>query len=591
MTKKGMGPSSGRSSHSVLRFALTSAILTLLIAGGPTAAEQPASDVDQGCYPGQALSRHGAWPSGIEGPVDKTTGVAFYWNTRYVDLLLDIMESTAPSPFEVQQVGSTWRGKEIRAVHVRVPAVQSQRPDDAELPSLLVECNMHGREWLAMESCASFLWHLLAAYLEDPAQVLGLIQQVQLYVIPVANPDGRNFDDNFFPLGYWWSSPLHHHNSQWFHEKDVYGWRTNRQPVVCLPHAFGLNLGIDLARNFSCRWKQASSDCLSLGYRGRYPFQAPEAAALRRFVNNRTVSMSLHVHSAASRFEVPSEGIAEAGDMRDGFIHRWNKALDTVPAERYPYVELTNQQVSGWGVGQFSGWMIGKSNNKTEGEKDLDHGTRRRINAFLLELPPPCDTKDQCSLPYQGSPYDNGGNLFHPSAPAIIKDVVPAFIEALEFFVAQAQFPWCAIDRNTLEPGSCVDVGLTGSKIAAATHDIGILGWRDTGTECYEAALAGSYGAVYRIQNFDTGSPVSVDVEVEVASKTFTGETYFVDHTFTTTHNLAPGGSDVGEVADSLFTYTGARDYRVKIRILNALPDNEPMNDLHVFKFRVFSIP
>ena len=56
----------------------------------------------------------------------------------------------------------------------------------------------------------------------------------------------------------------------------------------------------------------------------------------------------------------------------------------------------------------------------------------------------------------------------------------------MTFFVKQAEYPWCAIDPVTFDPGSCDDVGLTGSKIAAGTHEIGLLDWLDTGADAAE---------------------------------------------------------------------------------------------------------
>ena len=87
-------------------------------------------------------------------------------------------------------------------------------------------------------------------------------------------------------------------------------------------------------------------------------------------------------------------------------------------------------------------------------------------------------------------------------------------------------------------------------------------------------------------------APVTVDVEVEVASKPVASSSYAVDQVFTTTHALPAGGSDVGEAADSLFAYTSELDYRVTITILNAgLVDTEHRNDKHLFKFRVHAPP
>ncbi len=593
------------------------AVVVLLLAGGPVSAEEArqrtaprpvtVEGLSEPAAPGGAdfidlmtaigrldLTARQMPPGGKlvpQVPVIPGTPVALYQSTTRVKEVTDGL-AAFPDLFEIQKVGYTAWGDEIRAVHVRVPQEEPARPDDAERPTLLVECNMHGREWLAMENCTRFLERLFAAYYYYPLLTLDFMRHVNLYVLPATNPDGRNVDDLWFleDSGTLWSSPIHFRRDEFWHGEDgLDGWRPNFQLVDCAPSLFfGKNFGIDLARNFSTRWTNASSDCMTNGYRGEYPFQAPEAAALRRFVNNRTVSMSLHVHSHAARFEVPNQNKSQAVAMRNNFIDQWNIALGGLPD--FGAVDLESNGPLGGGAGQFSGWLSERSDYGDQ----LDEETHRAINIFFLELPPDCKNfnPSSCPDPYYGSVYDvwadDESNAYHPTGTAIIEDVMPAFVSGLAFFVKQAQYPWCAINPD-LTPGSCSDVGLTGSKIAADTHGIGALGWVDTGTEVYETAPPGSYGAVYRIQNFDTLGPVIADLEVEVASRPAASSLLFsVDHTFTTTHHLPPGGSAVGEAADSFYAYVSDRDYRVTIKIAStSFNDGESANDEHVFKFRV----
>ncbi len=589
MPRKARCPFAGFSVDAPARGALPLAVVVLLLAGGPARAEEshqrttprPITErLSEPAGPGATDFMNLGKPLPLV-PVDPDTGVVLYQSTNSVEWVTDAIAAYGSDLFEVQKVGYSWWGEEIRAIHVRVPQEEPARPDDAERPTLLVECNMHGREWLAMESCTRFLERLWTAYYYYPVLTLDFMRHVNLYVLPVTNPDGRNVDDVWFldDIATPWSSPIHYLSSDYWHGTGgLDGWRPSFQLVDCAAGPFhGWNFGIDLARNFSTRWIDASSDCMSQSYRGEYPFQAPAAAALRQFVNNRTVSMSLHVHSAAARFEVPNQSKPEAVAMRDGFIDRWNGALGALPD--YEVVALESTAPLGGGAGQFSGWLSESSDYSGQ----LDEGTHRAVNIFYLELPPDPGL-------YYGSAYDvwidSESNPFHPTAPAIIEDVIPAFVAAMTFFVKQAQYPWCAIDPGTFNPGSCSDVGLTGSKIAADTHEIGVLDWVDTGTEVYETAPPGSYGAVYRIQNFDTSAPVTADVQVEVVSRPSASSAYVVDQIFTTTHNLPAGGSGVGEAADSLFAYASDRDYRVTITILG-FAGSESDNDEHVFKFRV----
>ena len=67
--------------------------------------------------------------------------------------------------------------------------------DNYDKNSILIECGMHPREWLASESCL-----LLAKYLADnranaATVVPELLDHVDVWVIPITTPSGRVIDD------------------------------------------------------------------------------------------------------------------------------------------------------------------------------------------------------------------------------------------------------------------------------------------------------------------------------------------------------------------------------------------------------------
>lgn len=509
--------------------------------------------------------------------------LGLYQNVRLINLVLDIISDNYTFLFSVETIGFTPQGNPIRAVHVYVPTL-GPRPDDAERPGLFVECNMHGREWAAGESCIRFIERLLAAWILFPIQTILYLQDVHLWIVPMVNPDGRIQDDPAYNAdpSELWSDPLWYWNNTFWHNGDVSGWRQNVQWVDCDDHTDGYNYGIDLARNFSSGWTDASANCLSNQYRGGYPFQAVEANIMRQFVNNRMISMSLTVHSFGGSIRSLFDGYDPVKNIRDNFKDYWNDALSYLPNDDFLVIKLDTDGPAGGGYGQFSSWLAGRSN--TSGELDFD--TRRRINSFYLELAPNPNS-------YYGSSYQDadgdGSNSFHPSAAAFITDMSKAFMPALAYFIRQAQYPWCDIDPVTLLPNNCADVGLTGSKIAAGTHAIGVLSFLYTGTSSYEWTAEGTYGAVYRVQNFYTTEDVEVEVEVKIESKNIDETEFIVEEIFTHTHMLGPGEYAVGGADDSFHYYQADKDYKVTITLCvpETTDDNIPGNNKHVFRFRV----
>lgn len=106
--------------------------------------------------------------------------------------------------------------------------------DNYDKNSILIECGMHPREWLASESCL-----LLAKFLADnrtnaTTVVPELLDHVDVWVIPITTPSGRVIDDqNGGDPNLFFDDPLY----------EGKGWRGNGDTRLC-------NMGVNVARNF-----------------------------------------------------------------------------------------------------------------------------------------------------------------------------------------------------------------------------------------------------------------------------------------------------------------------------------------------------
>lgn len=184
------------------------------------------------------------------------------WFSEYRDLptihaYLDTLAQLRPDLAQVETVGSSLEGRLLRALHVRG---KGQRRF-----GMVVDGGLHAREWIAMAVSTCVADRLLRGYDQDE-RIRDFVDQSELWVLPVANPDGYVHS---------WKS-------------DRY-WRKNRRD----------GHGVDLNRNFGLAWGgDGSSDKPSSQvYRGEGPFSEPESAALRDLMVAHDIDAHIDFHS------------------------------------------------------------------------------------------------------------------------------------------------------------------------------------------------------------------------------------------------------------------------------------------------------
>lgn len=156
------------------------------------------------------------------------------------------------------ELGLSLEGRLIRGIRITNPGADDR-------PVVVVQSCQHAREWISVMS-TMFAAEQFAAAAEG-TELDVLLDQVELVVVPVANPDGYVYS--------------------W--EVDRF-WRKNRRD----------GQGVDTNRNWSVAWggEGASADPAAENYRGQAPFSEPEPVAMRDFVEGdpRVVAL-LDVHS------------------------------------------------------------------------------------------------------------------------------------------------------------------------------------------------------------------------------------------------------------------------------------------------------
>jgi len=198
--------------------------------------------------------------------------------TSYNELLdiLDEMKSLYPNLISTKQsISETQTTIEGRPIYfVRI----SDNPEiDEEEPEVLYDGIHHSREPVSMMSILYYMWYLLENYADDP-EVKNLVDNMELYFVPMINPDGYLYNESTNPNG----GGL---------------WRKNRR------NNGNGTFGVDINRNYGFNWgiddTGSSSNPGSNTYRGTEAFSEPETQMMRDFIlaHDFKVAINNHVYS------------------------------------------------------------------------------------------------------------------------------------------------------------------------------------------------------------------------------------------------------------------------------------------------------
>ena len=198
-----------------------------------------------------------------------------YFNLQEMLNQLDSMRLFYPGLISVKADAGNNPTIEGRTIYyVRI----SNNPDQTTTkPKVFYNALIHAREPMGMQQLVYFMWYLLENY-STSDEIKYLVDNLQLYFIPVVNPDGYEFNHTSFPSGGGM-------------------WRKNRRDNG------GGNIGVDLNRNFGYKWGYdntgSSPDPSNETYRGTGPFSEPETQVIRDFstANVWTLSQNYHTYS------------------------------------------------------------------------------------------------------------------------------------------------------------------------------------------------------------------------------------------------------------------------------------------------------
>lgn len=189
-----------------------------------------------------------------------------YKDPAGVAAALTNLQGRFPGLALVQSIGSSIEGRPIQAVKIS-DNVASSEPDEG---AIVLIATQHAREWLAEETALFVAEKILERYGTD-ATVHADVDRLEIFIIPVANPDGFAFA---------WADG---------DNDGVAEWRKNRRLNP------GGSFGVDLNRNWGFQWGAVPAPTDVNGsygsatetvdvYYGTGPFSEPETQAVRNLL-------------------------------------------------------------------------------------------------------------------------------------------------------------------------------------------------------------------------------------------------------------------------------------------------------------------
>lgn len=212
----------------------------------------------------------GAFP--VTDPANWQEGsmAGFYTYQEFQDEL-DSMASKYPNLITTKSPISTFTSIEGRPIYwVRIS--DNPNSDEAEEEVLYTSLH-HAREPASLSQLVFYMWWMLENYGTN-AEVTYLIDETEMYFVPMINPDGYVYNETTDPSG----GGMH---------------RKNRRNVGTS------NKGVDLNRNYSYHWNESgtSPNPNNDTYAGTAAFTEPETQAIKWFCENHDFQFAFNAHT------------------------------------------------------------------------------------------------------------------------------------------------------------------------------------------------------------------------------------------------------------------------------------------------------
>jgi hypothetical protein len=170
-------------------------------------------------------------------------------------------------------IGKSWQNRDMWVLNI----TSNEEGVTGNKPAVLIEGNIHAREWSTSNAAAYFAWFLLYNYNTNDT-IHWLLNNRQIYILPMVNPDGYYYDGD-----------------------GVYAnrltWRKNRNIT--------LGDGVDLNRNWDADWINGVNIPTDTTYHGAAPFSEYETKNIRNFILTHNIESFQCLHTYAGTLLIP----------------------------------------------------------------------------------------------------------------------------------------------------------------------------------------------------------------------------------------------------------------------------------------------
>lgn len=250
---------------------------------------------------------------------------------------LDSMAAQFPNLITIRQPIDTFLSHEQRPIYwVKI----SDNPQINETePEVLYTAIHHAREPESLTQLIFYMYYLLENYGAND-EVTHLIDNTEMYFIPMINPDGYVYNQTTDPNG----GGL---------------WRKNRKQ-----NSNG-TIGVDLNRNYGFNWGfdnvGSSNSPASETYRGSAPFSEPETKAVKWFCEQNEFDLALNYHAFGNYLIYPWGYVASPLSPDSNLFFAYGSALTA----QNNYSAGTGFQTVGYTTnGDSDDWMYGEQTAK-----------------------------------------------------------------------------------------------------------------------------------------------------------------------------------------------------------------------------------
>lgn len=188
---------------------------------------------------------------------------------------IDSLENQYPDILKVDSLGLTEQGRNLYAIKISDNVYIEE-----DEPEVFINGLIHAREPIGGAICIDFAEWLCSASGSDPVAT-DIVENRQVWIMPVVNPDGYVYNETTHPNGGGW-------------------WRKSRRD-----NGNG-SYGVDNNRNFTYNWGWddygSSPDPWTEIYRGPYAGSEPENQAIMQLCEEHFFQVALHYHSFGGLF-------------------------------------------------------------------------------------------------------------------------------------------------------------------------------------------------------------------------------------------------------------------------------------------------